>query len=159
MTGPSSASRENPSRNAEGSVTLQGYTEKIQPQVGSTWRTDEMFVKIKGNMKYLFAMMDDETRFRIAQQVSTFKGTSDVRPMFKEAQARARKKPRVLISDGAPNFALANKKEWTNRYAGQSTQHIAEIRMEGKVHNTHVRRQAGPSLTACLLEIRSPLSA
>ena len=110
---------------------MQGYTEKIQPQLGSTWRTDEMFVKFSGNMKYVFAMMDDETRFRIAQQVSTFKGTSDVRPMFKEAKERAGKKPRVLISDGAPNFALAVKKEWTNRYAGQSTEHIAEIRMAG----------------------------
>jgi transposase-like protein len=89
---------------------MQGYTEKIQPQVGSTWRTDEMFVKIRGNMKYLFAMMDDETRFRIAQQISTFKGTTDVRPMFKEAEERAGKKPRVLISDGAPNFAEANQK-------------------------------------------------
>jgi putative transposase len=139
-------------------VLMQGYTEKIQPQVGSTWRTDEMFVKIRGNMKYLFAMMDDETRFRIAQQVSTYKGTSDVRPMFKEAEERAGKKPRVLISDGAPNFALANKKEWTSRYAGKSTQHIAEIRIAGVVHNTHVRRQAGPSPIACLLKIRSPLS-
>jgi putative transposase len=122
---------------------MQGYTEKIQPQVGSTWRTDAMFVKIRGNMKYLFAMMDDETRFRIAQQVSTYKGTSDVRPMFKEAKGRAGRKPRVLISDGAPNFALANKKEWTNRYAGQSTEHIAEIRMAGVVHNNKMERQNG----------------
>jgi putative transposase len=122
---------------------MQGYTEKIQPQLGSIWRTDEMYVKFSGNMKYLFAMIDDETRFRIAQQVSTFKGTSDVRPMFKEAEERAGKKPRVLISDGAPNFALANKKEWTNRYAGQSTQHIAEIRMAGVVHNNKMERQNG----------------
>lgn len=122
---------------------MQGYTEKIQPQVGSTWRTDEMFVKIRGNMKYLFAMMDDETRFRIAQQVSTFKGTSDVRPMFKEAEERAGKKPSVLISDGAPNFALANKKEWYRNRAGQATEHIAEIRMAGSVHNNKMERQNG----------------
>ena len=53
--------------------------------------------------------------------------------MFKEAKERAGKKPRVLISDGAPNFALAVKKEWTNRYAAESTEHIAEIRMAGTV--------------------------
>ena len=46
------------------------YLEQIKPQVGDTWRTDEMFVKVSGNMKYLFAMMDDETRFRIVQQGS-----------------------------------------------------------------------------------------
>ena len=122
---------------------MQGYTEKIQPKVGSTWRTDEMFVKIQGNMKYLFAMMDDETRFRIAQQVSTYKGTSDVRPMFREAEARAGFKPSVLISDGAPNFAEANRKEWKRMRANNSTQHIAEIRMVGKVHNNKMERQNG----------------
>ncbi len=47
-------------------LLMQGYVEQITPQVGDTWRTDEMYVKIKGNMKYLFAMMDDETRFRIS---------------------------------------------------------------------------------------------
>lgn len=34
--------------------------EKIKPNVYDTWRTDELFVKIKGNMKYLYALMDDE---------------------------------------------------------------------------------------------------
>jgi putative transposase len=63
--------------------------------------------------------------------------------MFKESKERAGKKPKVLISDGAPNFALANKKEWTNRYAGQSTEHIAEIRMAGIVHNNKMERQNG----------------
>ena len=33
-------------------------------------------VKVKGDMKYLFAMMDNDTRFWIAQQVADKKGTS-----------------------------------------------------------------------------------
>ena len=61
---------------------MERYVDQITPQVGDTWRTDELYVKIRGNMKYLFGMMDDETRFRIAQQVATHKGTDDVRPMF-----------------------------------------------------------------------------
>jgi putative transposase len=48
-------------------VTLmQSYLEKIQPKVREAWMTDELFVKIKGNMKYVYAAMDDETRFWIA---------------------------------------------------------------------------------------------
>ena len=58
---------------------METYLDQIIPQVGDTWRTDELYVKIRGNMKYLFALMDDETRIRIAQQVSDHKGTSDVR--------------------------------------------------------------------------------
>jgi transposase-like protein len=102
-----------------------------------------MFVKIKGNMKYLFAMMDDETRFRIAQQVSFYKGSSDVRPMFKEAEERAGKRPKVLISDGATNFAIATRREWGSLYKERNTIHVADIRFGGQVHNNKMERQNG----------------
>ncbi len=52
-------------------VTMMGnYLEQITPNVGDAWRTDELYVKIRGNLKYLYAIMDDETRFWIAQQVA-----------------------------------------------------------------------------------------
>jgi len=55
------------------------YLEKITPQVSDTWRADELYVKIKGNVKYVLAMMDDETRFRIAQEVADTKDMHDAR--------------------------------------------------------------------------------
>jgi transposase-like protein/predicted RNA-binding Zn-ribbon protein involved in translation (DUF1610 family) len=122
---------------------MEGYLEQIKPQLGETWRTDELYVKIKGNMKYLFAMMDDQTRFRIAQQVSANKGTSDVRPMFREAEERAGKRPKVLVSDGAGNFATASRKEWYSRYSNRNTTHVAEIRLSGQIHNNKMERQNG----------------
>lgn len=122
---------------------MEEYLEQIKPQVGDTWRTDELYVKVKGNMKYLFAMMDDETRFRIAQQVADHKGTSDVRPMFREARERAGKKPKTLISDGAHNFAEANTKEWWTMKKETRTEHIREIKLSGKVHNNKMERQNG----------------
>jgi transposase-like protein len=121
---------------------MEGYLEQIRPQLGDTWRTDEMYVKFKGNMKYLFAMMDDETRFRIAQQVADNKGTSDVQPMFREARERAGKKPKVLISDGARNFHLAYNKEYWTHFNPRPV-HIQEIRMAGKVHNNKMERHNG----------------
>jgi putative transposase len=36
---------------------MQRYLEKIKPNAGEAWRTDELFLKIKGNMKYLYALM------------------------------------------------------------------------------------------------------
>ncbi|MGI0069761.1 MAG: IS6 family transposase, partial [Nitrosopumilaceae archaeon] len=89
---------------------MQKYLDQITPQVSDTWRTDELYVKIRGNMKYLFAMMDSDTRFWISQLVASNKGTSDVRPMFREAKEIAEKKPKTLISDGAANFHEAYMK-------------------------------------------------
>jgi transposase-like protein len=48
---------------------MQDYVEKIVPNVSDTWRADELYVKIKGNIKYLFALMDDETRFWIVRKL------------------------------------------------------------------------------------------
>jgi transposase-like protein len=123
---------------------MQGYLDKLTPQVGDTWRTDELYVKVKGDMKYLFAMMDDETRFRIAQQVSEYKGTSDVRPMFRRAIEIAEKKPKTLISDGANNFHEAWRKEMWSQYGEEvSPTHIREIQLDGQVHNNKMERQNG----------------
>ena len=45
-------------------ITLMNtYLEKIKPDVGQAWRTDELYLKVKGNTKYLYALMDNETRF------------------------------------------------------------------------------------------------
>jgi hypothetical protein len=89
-------------------------------------------------------MMDDETRFRIAQQVSDRKGTSDVRPMFRESIERAGKKPKTLISDRANNFHDAYRKEFWDTYGDNpSAVHIREIRLDGEVRNNKMERQNG----------------
>jgi len=121
---------------------MERYLDKLTPQLGDAWRTDELFLKVKGDMKYLFAMMDDDTRFWIAQQIADTKGVSDVRPMFREAEERADKRPKVLISDGAFNFGVAAIKEWYSQKEGK-VEHIRDIRLDGTVHNNKMERLNG----------------
>ena len=123
------------------SSLMEKYLDKITPQVGNAWRTDELYVKVRGNMKYLFALMDDETRFWIAQQVSEHKGTSDVKPLFREGKRVAGKNPSTLISDGAPNFADAFSEFYTN--TKPRTTHIREIALDGERHNNKMERLNG----------------
>ena len=61
---------------------MKSYVENIKPNVSDTWRADEMYIKVAGNMKYLYAMMDDETRFWIAQEVAETKDKHDAREIF-----------------------------------------------------------------------------
>jgi len=123
---------------------METYLQDFTPKVGDTWRTDEMYVKFSGNMKYLFAMMDDETRFRISQMVADHKGTSDVRPMFRESKEVAEKMPKTFISDGANNFHDAYRKEFTDTYGEKpSAVHVRHIRMAGDMNNNKMERQNG----------------
>jgi transposase-like protein len=121
---------------------MDEYLEQITPQVSGTWRTDELYLKIKGNTKYLYALMDDETRFWIAQQVADRKYTEDIRPLFQEGREVAGKKPDMLISDGAPNFHEAYKKEYWSRVAPR-TSHVGHIHLAGDHNNNKMERLNG----------------
>lgn len=118
---------------------MERYLDHLTPQVSNVWRTDELYLKVKGNMKYLFALMDDDTRFWLAQQVADTKGTSNVRPLFREGKRIAGKSPKILISDGASNFHEA----FGYVFGRPFTQHIQDIRLDGTVHNNKMERLNG----------------
>jgi transposase-like protein len=122
---------------------MEKYLDKITPQVSDTWRADELFLKVRGNMKYLYALMDDQTRFWIAQEVADTKYTADLRPLFQLGKQVAEKQPKTLITDGAPNFHEAYLQEFYTKKLATRTEHIREIRLAGKVHNNKMERMNG----------------
>ncbi len=121
---------------------MERYADRIAPQVSDTWRADELFVKVKGDMKYLYAMMDDETRYWIAQEVADTKYTHDARVLFQRSREIAGKKPLRLITDGAQNYRDAFTKEFYSRKGARSV-HIRDIRISGQVHNNKMERMNG----------------
>ena len=49
------------------------YVDKIVPRVGDWIRADEAFIRVNGNMNYLFSTMDDETRFWLIGEMADTK--------------------------------------------------------------------------------------
>jgi transposase-like protein len=122
---------------------MRKYLDKITPQVSDTWRADELFLKVKGNMKYLYAMMDNETRFWIAQQVADTKYTADITPLFREGKKAAGKAPSIVITDGAFNFHSAFEKAYYRESRALMSQHIRHVRMSGDKNNNRMERFNG----------------
>lgn len=110
---------------------MKEYVDNIKPNVSQTWRADEVYVKIKGDMKYVFALMDDETRYWIAQEVADSKYTHDARKIFHEGGEIAGKRPETLITDGLPAYHAAFNDEFFTKSKPQS-QHINAIKLTGK---------------------------
>jgi transposase-like protein len=110
---------------------MNAYVEKIKPNVSDTWRADELYIKVKGDMKYLFAMMDDETRFWIAQEVAETKMKHDARTLFFRAKRLMGKQPKTLITDGLSSYSIACDQVF------EGTKHIRKITLDGKVHNNN----------------------
>jgi putative transposase len=110
---------------------MKEYVEKITPKVSDTWRADEIYMKIKGDLKYLFAMMDDETRFWIAQEVADTKQKHNARKLFRQAKRLMKKQPKIFITDGLPTYAVSAKKVFPK------AKHIRKIGFDRKVHNNN----------------------
>ena len=122
---------------------MNKYLDKITPQVSDTWRADELFLKVKGDMKYLYAMMDNETRFWIAQQVADTKNTADITPLFREGKKVAGKAPSTIITDGAFNFHSAFEKAYWRENKALAIQHVRHVRMSGDKNNNRMERLNG----------------
>lgn len=118
---------------------IDAHLDAVTPLVGETWRTDEIYVKIRSERKYLFATLDSETRYWIARQIATHKGTDDVRPMFWDAKRVAGKVQSKLISDGAANFAEAHRDEYVPRnFLWKNSEHESHIRIDGDTNNNQM---------------------
>jgi transposase-like protein len=122
---------------------MNKYLEKIKPQVSDTWRADELYVKIKGDMKYLFALMDDETRFWIAQEIADSKYTHDARTLFRAGVKATGKKPMTLITDGLQAYHDACNKEFWTMKKETRTEHIRHITIRGDRNNNKMERFNG----------------
>jgi putative transposase len=121
---------------------MERYIEKLKPNVGDTWRADEVWLKIKGDKKFLFAVMDDETRYWIAQEVAGSKYKHDARKLFQLAKKVTGKKPDTIITDGLPAYHDAYKKEFRTLKKPR-TEHINAIKLRGNMNNNKMERMNG----------------
>ncbi|CAD6513298.1 transposase [metagenome] len=121
---------------------MKEHLDTITPQVGDTWRADEVYVKIKGDKRYMFALMDDETRFWIAQEVADSKFKHDARNLLKMAKDSMNMTPRVFVTDGLQAYNDAFKKEYGAVKKG-SPIHIRHISLKGDKNNNKMERLNG----------------
>jgi transposase-like protein len=128
---------------AKYTALMEKYLDKITPQVSDTWRADELFLKVRGDMKYLYAMMDNDTRFWIAQQVADTKYTADITPLFRNGKKIAGKAPSTIITDGAFNFSSAIDKAYWREKKALAIQHVRRVRMSGDKNNNRMERFNG----------------
>lgn len=121
---------------------MEEYIAKMKIHTSDTWRADELWMKFKGDMKYVFALMDDETRYWIAQEVAESKHKHDARKLFQMGKEVTGKKPKTIITDGLPAYHDAYKKEfWTLK--NPRTEHINTIKLKGNMENNKMERLNG----------------
>ncbi|MCV0398366.1 MAG: DDE-type integrase/transposase/recombinase [Nitrosarchaeum sp.] len=122
---------------------MKSYLDKITPQVGNAWRADEVWTKVRGDLKYLFALIDDETRWWLAKEVATSKEKHDASGLFRQAKEIAGTRPKVIITDGLRSYQDAYKKEFWTINRQDRTLHIRHIHLKGDMNNNKMERFNG----------------
>ncbi len=121
---------------------MKKYTDSLIPQTSGIWHTDEMAINIKGKYDWLWNVMDHETRFLLASQISKRREVKDARKVFQQAKQIANGKPQIMVTDGLPAYIKAFKKEFFT-LRNPRTKHIAKPRFTDKSNNNRVERMQG----------------
>lgn len=121
---------------------INKYAETLKPQVGDTWNVDELKLKQHGEWRWVWSVLDKETRFWLADHISTERAVSDARQPFRKAKEVAGKKPKTVITDGLQAYKDAFNKEFFT-LKNPRTQHISHIKLSGDMNNNIVERLNG----------------
>ncbi len=103
------------------------YLNEIIPRVGDWFRADEVWVKINGSQNYLFASMDDDTRYWLASDIADNKFQHDADNLLHLTKLQAGKTPKHFITDKLPAYMTSSKKVF-----GKKTQHTANAGIRSK---------------------------
>jgi len=121
---------------------MDNYLQTITPQVGDKWHADEVWLKINGDKKYLFAMMDSETRFWIAQEVADSKFQHNANNLLKMSKQVAKKTPSVFVTDGLPAYNKAFEQEYSQKnFLHKPSKHIRDIHFKHQLSNNNIQER------------------
>jgi len=118
---------------------MKKYLDQLPPQVSEVWHTDEMKVSIRGEWRWLWNLMDHETRFLLASEVSKRRKIADARRIFAKGKAVAQDVPSFMVTDGLQAYTKAFKKEFYTLKKPR-VQHIRKPRFVDPANNNMVER-------------------
>lgn len=84
-------------------------------QTGTRWHMDETVVNVDGARRYLWNVLDADSRFLLATHVSKNRSLASTRAPLKKAKEVASQRPEEVLTDGMMTYPEAIKKEFYDR--------------------------------------------
>jgi len=129
---------------------MKGYVEKFTPQLGGMWHSDETMINVRKtepidgeNYSWAWNLLDHETRFLIASEVTKHRNIEDARKVFQEAKQTANgQTPDFIITDKLPAYKQAVIKEFYTMKKPR-VQHVKLKNIREGTNNNIVERLHG----------------
>ena len=119
---------------------LTEFSRALRPAVGDKWNCDEMKVKYGSNWKWLWHIVDRETRYLLVSYASSGLDLTDARVVFAAARGLAEKRPQEIVTDGLPTYIKAWKQELRIPEGGRRSRntHVRDIHFADHSRNNNV---------------------
>ena len=117
-----------------------------QVQTGTRWHIDETVVKVDGKARYLWNVLDGESRFLLATHVSDNRSLANTRKPMKNAKKATSNRPTEVFTDGMQSYAKAVRKEFGSSKKGVRiywSPHVRVPSIRAKESNNLVERLHG----------------
>lgn len=126
------------------SQRIDEYTKQLTPKVSDAWHVDEQMIKSKGKDRWLWNIIDEQTRFLIANNITNTRYISDAREVFKKAKGITKTRPEFMITDGLHAYEQALRKEFvTHHFRRNNVEHIRLASIRSHIHNNLIERFHG----------------
>ena len=119
------------------SKIINEYVITLKPELSNIWHIDEMKIQADGKWKWLWNMMDADTKFIVSQKVTDRRRIRDCRRLLINAKETAQKEPTFMITDGCHSYKRSLVKEMPN------TNHVQLKSIRDRVNNNPIERLNG----------------
>ena len=117
---------------------MQEALGNLKPKVGNKWLGDETVVKVNGQVRYIWNIMDYESRVHIVSVLTQGRGAKEALMIIKKAIQETGKIPGRFITDALPSYSKALKELGDNNIA-----HVSNVGLKHKKNNNRVERLHG----------------
>ena len=112
---------------------IEAYVASLEPDLGNVWHTDEMKMKIGGEWRWLWNVMDERTRFQLVSVITKTREIQDAKKAFRKSKEVGGKKPMLMVTDGLNSYKKAFNSEFYDHH--QSSKHVADVGLQESLNN------------------------
>jgi transposase-like protein/Zn finger protein HypA/HybF involved in hydrogenase expression len=100
------------------------YVARLKVNSSDRWHMDDTLVRVSGRHMVIWGLLDSETRFLLALQVSSKRGAEEAQRLIQKGLNAAKKSPSELVSDGLDSYRIAIEKEFNPKMGRGDVIHI-----------------------------------
>jgi transposase-like protein len=123
---------------------MNEFVNMFQSKISEAWHIDEQAIKSKGKQRWSWNVLDEQTRFLIANVITDKREIEDARLILQKAKEVTKAKPKFVITDGLWSYEKAIRKEFVTHPRRKG--HVNHIRLEtiqSKINQNDIERFHG----------------